>query len=150
MKFTKQMSDRLNILLVKAYDAEKEYLNAMNKVEEPEIKMFFKRTAEQRGDFARDLRREILSYGQIPEDSGSFRGDTVKFWTNLKALLSQNKVEVVLEECLKEENRIIEEYNEILEDQRTLPPTTAELLIEHRAAIKRTMNKVKLFEEVAS
>lgn len=150
MKFSKKMSDRLNVLLIKAYDAEKEYLNAMRKVEEPEIKMFFKRTADQRGEFAKDLRREILSYGQIPEESGSFKGDTLRFWTNIKSLLSENKVEVVIDECLKEENRIIDEYNEILEDQRTLPPTTVELLLEHKAAIKNTMNKVKVYEELVS
>lgn len=150
MKFSKIMSDRLNVLLENAYDAEKGYLNAMQKVDQPEMKMFFKRTAEQRGDFARDLRREILSYGQIPEDSGTLKGDTHRFWTNIKALLSENKKEVVLEECLRGEKKVIEEYNEVLEEQRTLPPTTVELLTKHRDAIQSAINKVKLYEEMAS
>ncbi|WP_224487737.1 ferritin-like domain-containing protein [Robertkochia flava] len=150
MKFSKMMSDRLNVLLEKAYDAEKGYLNAMQRIDQPEIKMFFKRTAQQRGDFARDLRREILSYGEIPEDSGTLKADTHRFWTNLKALLSENKVEVVLEECLRGEKEIIKEYNEILEEQRTLPPSTVELLKKHKDAIQNSINKVKLYDEMAS
>lgn len=150
MKFSKMMSDRLNVLLVKAYDAEKGYLNAMQKTDQPEIKMFFKRTAQQRGDFARDLRREILSYGEIPEDSGTFKGDTKRVWTNIKALLSDNKIEVVLKECLNLENEAIQEYDEILKEQRTLPPSTVELLRKHRDAIQTAMNKVKLYDEMVS
>ena len=150
MKFSKMMSDRLNVLLVKAYDAEKGYLNAMQKTDQPEIKMFFKRTAQQRGDFARDLRREILSYGEIPEDSGTFKGDTKRVWTNIKALLSDNKIEVVLKECLNLENEASQEYDEILKEQRTLPPSTVELLRKHRDAIQTAMNKVKLYDEMVS
>lgn len=151
MKFSKMMSERLNSLLESTYDAEKGYLNAMNRIDEPvELKMFFKRRAAQRGDFARDLRREILSYGEMPEESGTLRGTTHRFWTNIRSLLSENKQEAVLEECLRAEKKVIEEYNEILKEQKTLPPSTVELLTKHSDAIRNAINKVHLFEEMVS
>ena len=41
MKFTEKISNKLNELLVKNYDAEKGYLNAAETVESPDLKIFF-------------------------------------------------------------------------------------------------------------
>ncbi|TRZ46313.1 ferritin-like domain-containing protein [Robertkochia solimangrovi] len=150
MKFTEKMSERLNTLLEKTYDSEKGYLQAMNKVDNTEIKMFFKQTADRRSDFARDLRREILSYGEIPEESGTLKGDTQRFWTNIKTLLSGNKEEAVLKECLKYEKESMEEYDNFLKDQATLPPTTIALLTQHRNAIQKAINRAMVYEESVS
>ena len=74
MNYSEKISNKLNELLVKNYDAEKGYLNAIDNVDNKELKMFFKRRASERSQFAKELRTEILQYGQIPEDSGSFKG----------------------------------------------------------------------------
>ncbi|WP_224485003.1 ferritin-like domain-containing protein [Robertkochia aurantiaca] len=150
MKYTEKMSKRLNELLEKSYDAEKGYLEAIDNIENNEIKMFFKRQADQRSEFAKDLRREIISYGEIPEDSGSLKGDTHRVWMNLKSMLSSNSEEAVLEECLRGEEKAIEEYNEILEDRSTLPPSTVALLEKHKDKIRNSMNRLKTFEELVS
>jgi uncharacterized protein (TIGR02284 family) len=74
MKYEKIVSDKLNELLVKNYDAEKGYINAMQDVDNVEVKKFFKKRAEERSRFAQQLRTEILTYGEIPEESGSLKG----------------------------------------------------------------------------
>jgi len=89
MKYTEKISNKLNELLEKNYDAEKGYLNAAESVESPKLKMFFKKRATERGQFAKDLRMEILSYGQIPEDNGSFKGTLHRNWMSLKHYLVQ-------------------------------------------------------------
>jgi hypothetical protein len=43
MKYEKIVSDKLNELLVKNYDAEKGYINAMQDVDNVEVKKFFKK-----------------------------------------------------------------------------------------------------------
>ncbi|NNK39482.1 MAG: DUF2383 domain-containing protein, partial [Winogradskyella sp.] len=73
MKYEKRISDKLNELLVKNYDAEKGYIKAINEVDNVTVKNFFKNRAEERSRFARELRTEILTYGEMPEDSGSFK-----------------------------------------------------------------------------
>jgi hypothetical protein len=47
MNFTEKISNKLNELLIKNYDAEKGYLNAIENVESDTLKMFFKRRASE-------------------------------------------------------------------------------------------------------
>ncbi|MFC5193893.1 MULTISPECIES: ferritin-like domain-containing protein [Bizionia] len=149
MKFTEEISNKLNELLVKNYDAEKGYINAMNNVDNPEIKMFFKRRATERSQFAKELRTEILQYGEIPEDSGSFKGTMHRNWMSLKSTFTTNDAEAILEEAIRGEKASLEEYKEILKD-RTLPPSIDSLLIKHKNAIQSAINTEKVHEELVS
>ena len=149
MKFTEEISNKLNELLLKNYDAEKGYINAMTRVEKPELKMFFKRRATERSQFAKELRTEILQYGQIPEDSGSFKGTMHRNWMSLKSTFSTNDTEAILEEAIRGEKASLEEYKEILKN-RTLPPSIDSLLIKHKNAIQAAINTEKVQEERVS
>ncbi|OBX23098.1 MULTISPECIES: ferritin-like domain-containing protein [Bizionia] len=149
MKFTEEISNKLNELLVKNYDAEKGYINAMNNVDNPEIKMFFKRRATERSQFAKELRTEILQYGEIPEDSGSFKGSMHRNWMSLKSTFTTNDTEAILEEAIRGEKASLEEYKDILKD-RTLPPSIDSLLIKHKNAIQSAINTEKVHEELVS
>lgn len=149
MKYEKIVSDKLNELLVKNYDAEKGYINAMKEVENRNVKNFFKNRAEERSKFARQLRTEILTYGEIPEDSGSFKGLMHRNWMSLKATFSSNNEETILDEALRGEKASLEEYNELLSNNN-FPSRLIELLREQRNAIEAAINSVKLYEEVLS
>ncbi|AXP80209.1 hypothetical protein CJ739_1118 [Mariniflexile rhizosphaerae] len=130
MKYAEKISNKLNELLIKNYDAEKRYLSAIDTIEDGRLKMFFKRRATDRSKFAKELRTEILRYGQIPDDSGSLTETLNRNWVNLKSLLNSNNEKVVLEAAIEFEEGILEDYNEFLKD-RTLPPSIDSLLITH-------------------
>ncbi|MCF1420517.1 ferritin-like domain-containing protein [Mangrovimonas futianensis] len=149
MEFAKDMSNKLNELLEKNYDAEKGYLNAMEQVENDRLKMFFKRRASERSMFAKELRTEILQYGETPEKSGTFQGALHRNWMNLKNTFSQNSEEAVLEEAIRGEEASLEEYNAILKD-RNLPPSIDALLNKHKNAIQSAINTEKVHEESIS
>lgn len=149
MKYEKIISDKLNELLVKNYDAEKGYINAMKEVDEVSVKNFFKNRAEERSRFARQLRTEILTYGELPEDSGSFKGLLHRNWMSLKATFSSNNEETILNEALRGEKASLEEYNELLSNNN-FPSRLIELLREQRNAIEAAINSVKQYEEVLS
>ena len=149
MKYSEEISNKLNELLIKNYDAEKGYLNAMENVDSPELKMFFKRRATERSQFAKELRTEILRYGEIPEDSGSFKGTMHRNWMSLKSLFTSNDEEAILEEAIRGEEASLEEYKEILND-RTLPPSIDSLLIKQKNAIQAAINTEKVHEELVS
>ncbi|WP_223552210.1 PA2169 family four-helix-bundle protein [Aestuariivivens sp. NBU2969] len=149
MKFTEKISNKLNELLVKNYDAEKGYLNAAETVDSPDLKIFFKRRATERSEFAKELRTEILRYGEEPKDSGSFKGIVHRNWTSLKALLSSNDEEAILEEAIRGEEDNLEEYLEVLQD-RTLPPSVDTMLFKHKSAIQAAINTAKVKEELVS
>ncbi|WP_316930047.1 ferritin-like domain-containing protein [Siansivirga zeaxanthinifaciens] len=131
MKYSEKISNKLNELLVKNYDAEKGYLNAIDNIDNDRLKMFFKRRASERSEFAKELRTEILRYGEIPENSGSFKGAAHRNWMSLKSMFSSNNEEAILEEAIRGEEASLEIYNEILED-RNLPPTIDSLLTKQK------------------
>jgi len=149
MKYTEEISNKLNELLVKNYDAEKGYLNASENVDSATLKIFFKRRATERSEFAKELRTEILQYEEIPEDSGSFKGTVHRNWMSLKSLFSSNDEEAILEEAIRGEKASLEEYDAILKD-KTLPPTIDAMLFRHRNAIQSAINTEKVHEELVS
>ena len=149
MKYTEEISNKLNELLVKNYDAEKGYINAVENVESPTLKIFFQRRARERSEFAKELRAEILLYGQEPKESGSFKGAVHRNWMSLKSLFSSNDEEAILEEAIRGEESSLEEYNEILKD-KTLPPSIDSLLINQKKAIQAAINTEKVHEELVS
>ncbi len=149
MKYSEKISNKLNELLIKNYDAEKGYINAFRNIESDRLKTFFKRRASERSQFAKDLRTEILRYGQLPEDSGSFKGAVHRNWMTLKSTFSSNNEEAILEEAIRGEESSLDAYNEILKD-RDLPPSIDNMLIKQRDAIKAAINTEKVHEELIS
>ncbi|MEM5539129.1 PA2169 family four-helix-bundle protein [Olleya sp. AS48] len=149
MNYSEKISNKLNELLIKNYDAEKGYLNAIDNVDNSELKMFFKRRASERSAFAKELRTEILQYGQIPEDSGSFKGTMHRNWMSLKSTFTSNNEEAILEEAIKGEEASLEEYDKLLKENN-LPPTIDSLIAKHRNAIQAAINTEKVHEELVS
>lgn len=147
MKYSEEISNKLNELLIKNYDAEKGYLNAIDNVDGDRLKMFFKRRANERSEFAKELRTEILQYGEIPVDSGSFKAAVHRNWMTLKSLFSSNNEEAILEEAIRGEETSLEEYNELVTESN-LPPSIDALILKHRDAIQSAINSVKAKEEL--
>lgn len=148
MKYTEKISNKLNELLEKNYDAEKGYLNSAENVDSAKLKIFFKNRASERSMFAKDLRTEILSYGQIPEDDGSFKGAMHRNWMSLKSLFSSNDEEAILEEALRGEKASLDEYDEILKEE-AFAPSTRKMLENQRQQIQAAINSLKLEEHLA-
>lgn len=148
MKYSEKVSNQLNELLEKNYDAEKGYLNAAENVDSTRLKIFFKNRASERSDFAKNLRIEILSYGQIPEDSGTFTGSMHRNWMSLKSLFSSNDEEAILEEAIRGEKANFDEYCEILKDNE-FAPSTEKMLDRQKIKIQSAINSLMVEEELA-
>ncbi|MDX1272157.1 PA2169 family four-helix-bundle protein [Bizionia paragorgiae] len=149
MKYTEEISNKLNELLVKNYDAEKGYLNAAENVDSDRLKMFFKRRATERNQFANEIKNEIKQYGEEPKDSGSFKGTMHRNWMTLKSTFSGNNEEAVLEEAIRGEKASLEDYYEMV-TEKNLPPTIDALVLKHRDAIQSAINTEKLNENIIS
>ncbi|MDC6403754.1 MULTISPECIES: ferritin-like domain-containing protein [Maribacter] len=151
MKYSEKISNRLNDLLTKTYDAEKGYKLAQDKVDNPTVKKFLADKVQQRYNFGHELKREIQTYGELPDKGGSTKGDLHRTWMNLSASLSSNSTERILEEVERGEKASLEEYNEILKDDNMeLAPTTQEILIKHRNQIESALNNARIYEEAIS
>lgn len=149
MKYTEEMSNKLNELLEKNYDAEKGYKKAAENVENTKLKQFFNEQSEQRNSFGHELKSEIKNYGEDPDKGGSTKGALHRTWMDIESAFSSNNEETILEEVQRGEKAAIEEYNEVINDT-TLPPTTQQILTKHRDNIQNAWQSAKNFENVVS
>ena len=151
MKYTVEMSNKLNDLLERTYDAEKGFKQVADKVDNTIIKEFFENRAKQRYDFGHALKAEIKSFGQEPEKGGSLKGKAHRTWIDFKSIFTNENEEVMLEEVKRGEEEAIETYNDILHDKEfVLPPTTESLLMRQRNAIRETLETAELYEGAVS
>jgi uncharacterized protein (TIGR02284 family) len=151
MKYTVEMSNKLNELLERTYDAEKGFKQAAEKVENPTIKQFLEKSAQQRYNFGYELKAEITSFRQNPDKGGSIKGTLHRKWTDFKTFFTNNTEEAILEEVNRGEKEAIETYNDILHDKDfVLPPTIESLLMRQRNAIRETLETANLYEEAVS
>ena len=149
MEFTKEISNKLNELLIKNYDAEKGYNNAIENVDSNMLKMFFKRRSTERGEFAEELKNEILQYGETPKESGSATGTMHRNWMSLKATFSTSNEEAILEEAIRGEEASLEDYKNLIQE-RNLPPSIDSLLLKQKNAIQSAINSEKAKLELVS
>jgi uncharacterized protein (TIGR02284 family) len=150
MSYSEEISNKLNELLSKNYDAEKGYINASKNVDSERLKLFFQERASERSYFAKELRTDILMFGRVPGENGSLTGTMHRNWMTLKSLVSSNDEVAILEEALRGEKASLEEYNELVNKDIILPPTTESLLLKQRDAIQGAINSIKMQEEVSS
>ncbi|MDT0688016.1 ferritin-like domain-containing protein [Autumnicola psychrophila] len=146
MKYSEKVANKLNELLKKNYDSEKGFKFAAEKVKNNQLKSFFKDKAQQRYDFGHELKSEIANFGESPDKGSSIAGDAHRTWMNLKASLSSDKEEAVLEEAVRGEKAAVEDYEDILKDP-DIPASTGNILLKQKNAIMATFNEVKSLEK---
>ncbi|NNE31576.1 MAG: PA2169 family four-helix-bundle protein [Winogradskyella sp.] len=149
MKYEKEISNRLNELIEKNMNAKEGYSKAIDKVENSEVKSFFKHCAEERARFVKELRAEVWGTGEIPENSGNITGEIHRNWMSLKAAFSSNNEEAMLEETLRGEKSSLEEYNEMLSNA-SMPISITNILRKQRNSIEATISKAENFEAVSA
>lgn len=148
MSYSNEVAKKLNELLQKNYDAEKGYKLAAEKVKNENLKSFFSERAKERYDFGHELKTEIRNFGESPEKGSSLAGDAHRSWMNLKASLSGDKDESVLEEAVRGEKAAVEEYEKAI-DVSEIPASTANILMKQKNAIIAALNEVKALEKQA-
>ncbi len=139
----------LQSILEKTYDAQRGYANAAEVTSHVDLKRWFAQQGVKRTKYAASIAGEMKGMNETPEFDGSFTGDMHRSWMNLKAALSGNKDESVLEECIRGEKAAIEEYNHVLEHRAELPQTIVTILEAQKNEIQATVNQIKRLEDVA-
>ena len=150
MKYSEKISNRLNDLLEKTYDAEKGFKLAQDKIDNVTTKKFLNDRAEQRAVFGHELKKEILQYGELPNKEVSISGNLHRAWMDLRSAISSNENEKLLEEIERGERASLEEYNEIIKDKdMVLPPSTESMLMRQRDAIESSLTVANIHQHMA-
>lgn len=151
MQYSEKISNKLNDLLKKNYDAKQGYELAAEKIDNPTVTRFLNDKVSQRAEFTSELKNEIREYGELSEESGSFKGDMHRNWMNITASLSGDETERILEEVERGEKAALENYNDILSSEEiSLEPSTRNLLTKQRNNIQAALNTARVYEETVS
>ncbi|EDP97517.1 PA2169 family four-helix-bundle protein [Kordia algicida OT-1] len=148
--YTKEVADKLNVILEKNYDAKEGYKTAAGNVESPILTSFFNRKATQRKEFADQLKSELKKLAQEPEESGSIAGALHRTWMNTKALFSSNNEEAMLEEAMRGEKASLEDYDDVLNSELYIPESLYKLLADQKSAIAYDTVTIKRLEDIQS
>lgn len=145
--YTTTISEKLNSILEKTYDANKGYQKASEKTDNPYLKSFFDKKSAERHTFGQELKSEITNLGQKWDEDGSVTAAMHRTWMDVKSLFSANDDEAMLEEAIRGEKASVEEYKEVL-SETSLPPSTTTLLTQQMSQIQADLNLVKCLEDL--
>ncbi|MEM6842530.1 MAG: PA2169 family four-helix-bundle protein [Bacteroidota bacterium] len=101
MKAQKSVVDSLNELLKENCDAKRGYRRAAEQLDDPSLKGLFMNLSEQRDNFKKIIREEILSLGGTPEAFRQVDGPIQDAFVQPHLLLVLNTVEKTLSGCLR-------------------------------------------------
>lgn len=132
----------LNDLIESLKDGQHGFETAAKDVKAPDLAQVFQGYARQRGEFAAKLQAHVVGLGANVEKSGSIAGSMHRGWINLKAALSTNEPQSVLEEAERGEDAAVAAYRKALET-RDLDPAARELITSQAAAVKKAHDHVR-------
>lgn len=150
MDNTKEISKKVNALIEKNNDADKGYQKAAKNAEHKDLVTFLSHQANERKTFALELTSGLKSYNpEFDVDTdGSATGAMHRTWMDVKAALSMDDDESLLEECIRGDKASKEEYEEFLEDYPALSADLRSTVQNQLTKINATLNRVKRLEDL--
>ena len=145
--YTEEVGEKLNELLEKTYDAEKGFKNAADNIKNRALKNYFNSKASERNHFGHELKTEIRSFNQDIDKNGSLAGSAHRAWMDIKAMLSLDNEESMLEEAIRGEKTALKEYEDII-SETTLPTSTKTILEFQKNKIKNGLYTIKTLEDI--
>ena len=135
-----KVTECLNDLLTKAYDAEEGFKQAAERAEgHPGLVSFFRKQSDLRLSFGHEIKQMIAKYGGTPDKGSSVAAKAHQVWISVKDTLTpDHDGEAILEECIRGEKAALEEYDEKLKCDQT-PADVRALLTKQRGAIAASL-----------
>jgi len=150
MDSKKEISKKINSLIEKNNDAHKGYEKAAKNADSSQLKSFFMQQSSERKSFASKLSTNLKVYNpDFDVDSdGSATGSIHRTWMDVKAALSMDDDESLLEECIRGDKASAKEYKEFLDENDTLTHDIRTTIQEQLLNINNTLSSVRGLEDL--
>lgn len=134
----------LNKLIETCEDGSAGYRQAAENIEDSRLSSRFGQYAQQRSEFAAELRQEVRSLGGEPEEDGSTAGALHRGWINLKSALATQDAEAVVAECERGEDSAVESYRDALDSE--LPNNIRSVIERQYSGVKEAHDRMRSLE----
>ncbi|WKN41038.1 PA2169 family four-helix-bundle protein [Tunicatimonas pelagia] len=142
METQKSVVDSLNDLLKENCDAKRGYRKAAEQLDDPSLKGLFMNLSEQRDNFKKIIREEVLSLGGQPQVFRQVEGPIQDAFSQPHLLLSLNTIEKTLDGCLRLEVVSLQKLKQRLA-QYEVKESTHQVLLGQLESIKVTLSDIK-------
>ena len=143
---SKEVIDVLNDLIETSKDGEEGFKECAENVERPDLKTLLMDRAKECEEAARELQTIVQRLGGRPEDSASMSGSMHRRWVELKATLTGESEQSVLDECERGEDVAKKSYKEALENQ-SLPSDIRAVVERQYQGVLRNHDQVKALRD---
>ena len=125
----------LNTLIATTIDSVTGYENSAKDIDNERFAEIFRQRANERQQVVEDLRSEVRRLGGDPEDSGSFMGKTHQRFEDLKAAITGQDEQAVINE--------VERGEDYLKDKSETALNSGALSGEARSVVERCYQSVR-------
>jgi uncharacterized protein (TIGR02284 family) len=135
----------LNNLIETCKDGQEGFQQAAEGVQNSQLKTLFYEFGQQRAQFAGELQALVRELGGDPEVSSSTAGALHRGWINIKAAITGQDDNAILNECERGEDVAKNAYKEALEE--TLPANVSAIVQEQYAAVQAAHDQVRALRD---
>lgn len=134
----------LNTLVEINNDRIEGYQTAAEEIKDQDLQTTFGQFAQNSHKFRKELAGEITSLGGIPTDETKNTGKLFRAWMDVKAAVTGNDREAILNSSEYGEDNALEAYEDVLEnDTEHLSPGHISMITKQMSILRKDHNKVK-------
>ena len=142
-----EIATLLNGLVEISRDGAEGFKTCADKVNDPDLKMFFLDRAQSCEEAVNTLSVEVIYYGGNPDTSGTTTGALHRTWINIKTALTKKDNLAVLEECEMGEAAAVMAYENALRQE--IPDNLRALLERIYEGVKKNHERVRQLRDEA-
>ncbi len=131
----------VNDLIETCRDGEQGFKTAADRAEDPQLKQLFTTLSSQRAAFKHELEVQVETFGGKPADLGHVAGAANRGWMAVKAALSSDDDQSILDECERGEDYAKKAYSAALE--KSLPSTLRPLVVRQADDVRAAHDQVR-------
>jgi len=135
----------LNNLIETCKDGQEGFQQAAEGVTNSQLKSLFYEFGQQRSQFAGELQQLVRELGGDPETSSSTAGALHRGWINIKAAITGQDEQAILNECERGEDVAKNAYKDALEEN--LPANVLSVVQNQYSAVQTAHDKVKMLRD---
>jgi uncharacterized protein (TIGR02284 family) len=135
--------DILNAMIAVSLDGAGTLAKGADIVKDPRIRSLLSGLAAERDQVVTRLKEEVRGLGGVPEDRGTVVGSAHRLYTEVKNALAPDDRHAVIEEIQRSEERVREKFQELLQQDKALPPAVRQVAELQFEQVRRSCSQVQ-------
>lgn len=138
MTYSENYNKQLQRLYKILQDGHKGYIDASDHVKSDDLKVLFKEIAAEREILANQMAAKMVEFGYDPNNSDDALGALHRGWMGLKASITSNTDQNILESCRNGDQAALDAFDDVLQGEVLYDTELKSFLMEPRLKINET------------